>query len=313
MELVDNPASPGHPRLTIAAAALAVLAVLVIPPVVIGLVDLAAPVAPVERFPTFSLTDRARQVAELPGANVLADSVVLTLTPEMNAPVMQPSQIVLPDESTGQLVPLGVSGLLPMTPDLAPAGTGGLMSGLVPGDKVFANLGPLVASCLVGPGDTAGSCTPTLLTQHSTGYYRYPGAWGTATFLDDGSPMQADLLDVLGSRLVAGGLPGTERRQDRRGARRRLGGHRLHHRVGLTRRHDLVGLGAAPAAAGQGVRRGRPRDRRRRPVPVRGGSAAIRQASGSPAPRPSHQASRAAVTCSSDIGPWSIRSSSRCR
>lgn len=210
MELVDNPASPGHPRLTIAAAALAVLAVLVIPPVVIGLVDLAAPVAPVERFPTFSLTDRARQVAELPGANVLADSVVLTLTPEMNAPVMQPSQIVLPDESTGQLVPLGVSGLLPMTPDLAPAGTGGLMSGLVPGDKVFANLGPLVASCLVGPGDTAGSCTPTLLTQHSTGYYRYPGAWGTATFLDDGSPMQADLLDVLGSRLVAGGLPGTD-------------------------------------------------------------------------------------------------------
>lgn len=134
---------------------------------------------------------------------------MLTLTPEMHAPVMRPSQLVAPDEPVGQLVPLGVSALLPMDPQLAPAGTRGLMSGLRPADKVFANLGPLVVSCLVAPGDATGSCTPTLLTRHATGYYRFPRAWGSVTFLDDGSPMHAELFDVLGGRLVVGGLPGT--------------------------------------------------------------------------------------------------------
>lgn len=64
MELVDHPSPPGHPRLVVAAAALAVLAVLGLPPLVAGLLELVAPVQPP---PTFPLTDRAQQVAELPG------------------------------------------------------------------------------------------------------------------------------------------------------------------------------------------------------------------------------------------------------
>jgi hypothetical protein len=208
MELARHPASRGHERLTVAAAALAVLAVLVAPPSLAGLLDLVAP--PHDPLPPLPLTERARQVAELPGATVLQDSVILTLTPQMRAPVMGPAQRVEPKDSVGQLVPLGVSGLLPMDPHLAPIGSGALMADLWPGDKVFANLGPLVASCLPRPTGPSGECTPTLLTQHATGYYRFPGAWGTATFLDDGTRMQAEIVDVLGARVVAGGRPGSD-------------------------------------------------------------------------------------------------------
>ncbi|MGA9748528.1 MAG: hypothetical protein WBQ50_13805 [Nocardioides sp.] len=200
--------SAGHPRLAVAAAALAVLGVLVIPVVAGTLLDLTVPRP--DRFPGPSITERAQRVAELPGTNVLGGTVVLTLTPEMQAPAMRPSRLVVPSESAGQLVPVGVSGLVPMAAEFAPAGTGSLMSGLWPSDQVFANLGPVVVSCLVDPPRADGECTPTLLTQHSTGYYRYPASWGGADFLGDGSRMQAMLVEGLNADLVIGGLPGTD-------------------------------------------------------------------------------------------------------
>lgn len=198
--------SRGHERLTVAAAAVAVLAVLLVPPAVAWVVDL---VAPVDRFPAFELTDRAKRVAELPAANVLGDSVIVFVTPEMQVPALRPSQRVLPSESAGQLVPLGVSGLLPMNPYLGPGDAEHVTSGLWPGDRVFADLGPLVVGCLPGPDDPRGECTATLLVQHATGYYRYPRTLGSHTFLDRGSPMEADIYEVLGGQVVIGGLPGT--------------------------------------------------------------------------------------------------------
>lgn len=207
MQLAPPVPRPDHQRLTVLAAALSVLLVLAVPAVVGTLLEL---VAPVDRTGEPELTERARAVAELPGANVLGDQVIVTLTPEMHAPVLRPSQQVLPADSVGQLVPLGVSGVLPMNQYVAPAGTRHLVAGLWPGDKVFSNLGPLVVGCLPTVADPPGECTPTLLTQHATGYFRYPGAWGSATFLDDGSPMEAEVYDVLGGQVVAGGAPGSE-------------------------------------------------------------------------------------------------------
>lgn len=196
----------GHERLTVAAAAVAVLAVLMVPPVAAWLVDL---VAPVDRFPMFELTDRAQRAAELPGANVLGDSVIVFVTPEMHVPALRASQRVLPSESAGMLVPLGVSGLLPMNPYLGPAGAEAVTSGLWPGDRVFSDLGPLVVGCLPTADDPPGDCTATLLIQHATGYYRYPRSLGSNEFLDRGTPMEAQIYDVLGGQVVIGGLPGT--------------------------------------------------------------------------------------------------------
>jgi len=206
MELAQPVHRPEHQRLTVAAAALSVLCVLALPPVVAGILDLAGPL---DDRPRFSLTHRAELVSRLPGATVLQDSVIVTLTPEMHSPVMRPSQQVLPQDSAGQLVPLGVSGLLPMNPYLAPAGTRHLTSALWPGDKVFSNLGPLVVGCLPAVG-APGECTPTLLTQHASGYFLYPRSWGSSSFLEDGSVMQAEVFAIVGGQVVAGGLPGVE-------------------------------------------------------------------------------------------------------
>ncbi len=207
MQLAPPVPRPAHQRLTVLAAAVSVLLVLALPAVVGTLLGL---VAPVGRTGEPQLTQRAEAVAELPGANVIGDQVVVTLTPEMHAPVMRDSQRVLPEDSAGQLVPLGVSGLLPMNQYVAPAGTGRLVAGLWPGDRVFSNLGPLVVGCLPTATDPPGACTPTLLTEHHTGYFRYPGAWGSASFLEDGSAMEAEVYDVVGGQVVVGGAPGTD-------------------------------------------------------------------------------------------------------
>lgn len=207
MQLAPPVPRPAHQRLTVLAAAVSVLLVLAVPAVVGTLLGL---VAPIDHIGEPQLTQRAEAVAELPGANVIGDEVVLTLTPEMHAPVMRPSQRVLPGDSAGQLVSLGVSGMLPMNQYVAPAGTERLVAGLWPGDRVFSNLGPLVVGCLPTAADPPDACTPTLLTQHPTGYFRYPGAWGSASFLEDGSAMEAEVYGVVGGQVVVGGAPGTD-------------------------------------------------------------------------------------------------------
>ncbi|HET6652444.1 MAG TPA: hypothetical protein VFH10_07380 [Nocardioides sp.] len=196
-----------HQRLTVVAAAVSVLLVLGLPPLVGHLLSLVPPVDPPDRFP---LTERAKRVAELPGASILQDRVILFLTPDMHAPVFRPSQRVDPRESAGQLVPLGVSGLLPMNPYLAPYAAAGIADGLWPGDKVYTNLGALVVGCLPRYDDPRGECTPTLLTRQPNAYFAYPRSWGTSTFLEPGTAMQAQIYEVLGGNVVIGGRPGTD-------------------------------------------------------------------------------------------------------
>jgi hypothetical protein len=193
-------------RLTVAAAALGILCVLLLPPL---LGRVLTPVAPIPG-PQAELTERARAIARMPGAAVLDDTVVVTVTPAMNASATAESQRVRPSESAGYLVPLGVSGLVPMSPGVAPERMRDLAGRLTPRDHVLANLGPLVVGCLRAWHDRPGECTPLLLTRHSTGYYRYPVRWGTGGFLEPGSPMQAQVLTVLGGRLVVGGMAGTD-------------------------------------------------------------------------------------------------------
>jgi hypothetical protein len=194
-------------RLTVAAAAVSVLLVLGLPPLVGHLLSLVPPAERPDRFP---LTERAQRVAELPGASVLQDRVILFLTPDMHAPVFRPSQRVDPEESAGQLVPLGVSGLLPMNPYLAPYAAAGVADGLWPGDKVYTNLGALVVGCLPRYDDPRGECTPTLLTRQPNAYFAYPRSWGTSTFLEPGTAMEAQLYEVLDGEVVVGGRPGTD-------------------------------------------------------------------------------------------------------
>lgn len=202
-----QPTARRQQRLTVAAAALAVLCVLLLPPFVSRVVG---GVVPVDPEPETELTELAREVARMPGATVFGDTVVVTITPEMHAPTMAASEQVLPSESAGHLVPLGVSGLLPLNPLVAPEGMQELAAGLTPRDHVLANLGPLVVGCLREWHDPPRECTPVLLTRHATGYFRYPVTWGSSSFLEPGSAMQADVFEVLGGRLVVGGLTGTE-------------------------------------------------------------------------------------------------------
>jgi hypothetical protein len=198
---------PEHRRLTVMAAAVSVLLVLGLPPLVGHLLSLVPPEEPPDRFP---LTDRAQRIAELPGASVLQDRVIMFLTPDMHAPVFRPSQQVAPEDSAGQLVPLGVSGLLPMNPYLAPYAASGIAEGLWQSDNVYTNLGSMVVGCLPRFDDPRGECTPTLLTRQPNAYFLYPRSWGTSTFLEPGTAMQAEIYEVLGGRLVVGGRPGTD-------------------------------------------------------------------------------------------------------
>lgn len=207
MALTQPVPRPAHQRLTVTAAAVSVLLVLGAPLAVGQLFSFAPPDDDEERF---TLTEHAKLVAELPGANVLQDRVILTLTPDMHAPVMSAEQRVDPDLTAGVFVPLGVSGLLQMNPYLAPRDAAVLATDLWPGDRVYSNLGPLVAGCLPLTTDPPGECSPTLLNQQPDGYYLFPRTWGSDHFLEPGTPMEAEVYEVLGGRVVAGGRPGTD-------------------------------------------------------------------------------------------------------
>lgn len=200
-----------HQRMTVVAAALSVLGVLVLPPVVAGLLDLAAPV---DSSPDHVLTERAEVAARLPGAKLIGDSVVVFVNPDVFVPALRISQRVRPESVVGELVPLGVRGRLPMNPYLAPGGSAEVVEGLWPVDKVFSDLGPLVAGCVSGVADPPGACTAVLLTRHSDGYFRYPRTWGSSSFLDPGAAMEAGVYGgydgAPGGQLVAGGLAGTD-------------------------------------------------------------------------------------------------------
>lgn len=200
-----QPTTRRHQRLTVAAAAAAVLCVLLLPPLLGRLLGLVVPVDPA---PAPDLTELARQVARLPGATVLEDTVVITVSPGMQAPTTAESERVLPSQSSGYLVPLGVSGLVPLTPEVAPAAMHDLAAELTTRDHVLANLGPLVVGCLPERHDPPQECTPVLLTRHATGYFRFPEQWGSSRFLEPGSAMEAQTFPVLGGHLVAGGLTG---------------------------------------------------------------------------------------------------------
>jgi hypothetical protein len=198
------PRPDDHRRLTVLSAAAAVLCVLTLPSLVVAVSDLTRPPEP----PRFTLTEKAERAARIPTAAVLNDSVIVFLTPESGAPVMASGNRVPTGRVADQLVPLGVSILLPMTPATAPAGTRDLAGTLSREDNVKSNLGPMVAGCLVRTDRTL-PCVPTLLTRHPGGYYRIPGTWGSPAFLDRGSGLEAEQFEVLGGWVLVGGAPGT--------------------------------------------------------------------------------------------------------
>lgn len=204
MTLAQPVHRPDHRRLTVLSAAAAVLCVLTLPSLVLAVSDLPPAPGP----PGSTLTEKAQRAAEIPGAAVLRDSVIVFLTPESGAQVMRAERRVPTGLAADQLVPLGVSILLPMSPATAPAGSRSLAATLSGGDKVKTNLGPMVAGCLV-TRDPTDECNPALLTRHPGGYYLLPGAWGSPQFLADGTGLEAELFEVLGGWVLVGGIAGS--------------------------------------------------------------------------------------------------------
>lgn len=197
---------PGHPRLTVLAAALSVLAVLTLPPTVAWIVDLAAPT---DGTDLQYLTDDAAEVVRLTGATVVAGRVVVEIRPGTGVPALDPSRLVPPESAAGDLVTLEVRGLVPMQPAVAPPSISHLTDRLTPWvDEVFADVGELSVGCLTGEGSgaPADGCALSLLVRHGEEYYRFPGL-PPARFIAEGSAMEARSYDAVDGELVVGRLP----------------------------------------------------------------------------------------------------------
>ena len=94
MALIQPVPRPAHERATVVAAAVSVLLVLGAPLAMGRLLSLSPPDT---SGPDFTLTQHARLVARLPGANVLRDRVILFLTPGMHPPVFSAERRVPAD------------------------------------------------------------------------------------------------------------------------------------------------------------------------------------------------------------------------
>ena len=195
---------PGHPRLTVLAAALSVLGVLALPGVVAGLVDVAVPDGGYQVVP--ELTDDAQEVVRRTGADVLGRTVIVPVRPGTGVPALSPSAIVPVSEAVGGLVDLDVRGLVAMRTDVAPPSIDDLAGRLVPWvDRVYADVGPLAIGCL---GDDEGGCSLSLLMHAGDDYYRFPGQ-APARFYAGDTQMEARTYEVLGGYLTVGRMPQT--------------------------------------------------------------------------------------------------------
>lgn len=194
---------PGHPRLTVLAAALSVLGVLALPGIGAWVVDWAVPD---RTFPVApQLTDDAAEVVRLTGAPVVAGKVIVTVRPGTGVTALAPDKRIAPSAVAGTLQQLDVRGLVPMRPDVAPPSIDELADHLTPWiDGVYADVGPLAIGCLADT--SAEGCLLTLLSRHGDDYYRFPGQ-PPARFFAESSPMEARSYDAIGGELVIGRLP----------------------------------------------------------------------------------------------------------
>ena len=193
---------PGHPRLTVLAAALSVLGVLTLPGAVAWMVDLAVPD---RSFPVVpELTDDAQEVVQRTGADVIGRTVIVPVRPGTGVPALAPDARVARAEAVGEVVDLDVTGLVPMRPDVAPPAIDDLASRLVPWvDRVYADVGPLALGCL---GDAADTCSLSLLVHVGEDFYRFPGQ-APARFFVGTSQMEARTYEVAGGFVVVGRMP----------------------------------------------------------------------------------------------------------
>jgi hypothetical protein len=193
---------PGHPRLTVLAAALSVLGVLTLPGAVAGLLDVAVPDGGYQVVP--ELTDDAQEVVRRTGADVIGRTVIVPVRPGTGVPALAPSAIVPPSEAVGALVDLDVRGLVAMRTDVAPPSIDDLAGRLVPWvDRVYADVGPLAIGCL---GADDGTCSLSLLVHAGEDYYRFPGQ-APARFYAGDAQMEARTYEVIGGYLVVGRMP----------------------------------------------------------------------------------------------------------
>ncbi|HEX5986029.1 MAG TPA: hypothetical protein VFY86_05880 [Nocardioides sp.] len=199
-----EPRRPSHPRLTVLAAALSVLGVLVLPGTVAYVVDLAVPD---RSFPVVpELSDDAQEVVRRTGADVIGRTVTVPVRPGTGVPALAPDAIISTSEAVGKILPLGVRGLVPMSPTVAPPSIDDLAGRLTPWtDRVFAEVGDLAVACLADPNGPAG-CKLSLLVQWGDQYYSFPGQ-EPARFVAGDAPMAARTYDVVGGNLVVGRMP----------------------------------------------------------------------------------------------------------
>ncbi len=199
-----EPRRPGHPRLTILAAALSVLGVLVLPGTVAYLADVAVPD---RTFPVVpELSNDAQEVVRRTGADVIGRTVIVPVRPGTGVPALAPDAIVPTSEAVGKVLPLGVRGLVAMSPAVAPPSIDDMATRLTPWtDRVFAEVGDLAVACLADPNGPGG-CKLSLLVQWGNTYYRFPGQ-EPARFVAGNAEMEARTYDVVGGYLVIGRMP----------------------------------------------------------------------------------------------------------
>jgi hypothetical protein len=199
-----EPRRPRHPRLTVLAAALSVLGVLVLPGTVAYLADMAVPD---QTFPVVpELSDDAQEVVRRTGADVIGRTVIVPVRPGTGVPALAPDAIIPTSEALGKILPLGVRGLVSMSPVVAPPSIDDLAARLTPWtDRVFAEVGDLAVACLADANAPSG-CRLSLLVQWGEQYYHFPGQ-APARFIAGEATMEARTYEVVGGHLVIGRMP----------------------------------------------------------------------------------------------------------
>jgi hypothetical protein len=158
LEPVERVAVGRHDRLPVLSAALATLALIAVP---------FSTARPADPSPEDGLTDRAATVlAAAPGARLLGGLVVV---PAHGDPGVVWTGAVSQERIDGEVVDLGVEGLVHYGYLPSSRNPPAWAVGLTQADQVRSATGPLAFGCIRWPG--AGTCTGALLVRHERQHY----------------------------------------------------------------------------------------------------------------------------------------------
>lgn len=180
-----------RPHVTMAAAAVATLAVM-LGSTILAHADLGGR-PPLPQDPRDQLTALGRRALdELPLAYLAQGAVVV---PAPTDPNIRWSGAIPVARMERPAVPLGARGVIDYarfgtSPD-APAWTRDLTGA----DRVLTDVGPLWFACTRSPGQEG--CTASLLVFHDLHYYHYKSLHGSASVLDEGTPMEVSAFDAI--------------------------------------------------------------------------------------------------------------------